>query len=267
MRNGNSFGIDFRLISIGFPNNALSSELRCRFQVGRFKSPYIMKIHTTFTLLSIFAVAALGQSQAATVLINGGFESPALASSGINGFFPQGDVPGWETTASDGLIEVWGDGFLTVPAYAGSQFAEINATQTGSLYQEVTIPIVGLVDYGFVHRARVQDGESLRVDVTYLGVDNLFGTADDVLVVDGGVVGNQFSSVMSQWTDNQVDDAFVSVAGGNYRFSFGSISGGTVGNFIDEVRFGVDAIPEPSSCVLLALTAGVSCSLRRRVIA
>jgi hypothetical protein len=63
-------------------------------------------------------------------------------------------VPGWTTTASDALIEIWSSGFNGVASPDGEQFAELNATQDSELYQDVaTVPGQKLT-WSLYHRAR-----------------------------------------------------------------------------------------------------------------
>ena len=46
---------------------------------------------------------------------NGGFETPGVPA-GTFDQFPAAVVPPWQTTDGAGLIEIWGTGFLGVPA-------------------------------------------------------------------------------------------------------------------------------------------------------
>jgi hypothetical protein len=83
-------------------------------------------------------------------ITNGGFEAP-----GIGGTYPimNADlVPGWSTTAPDNQIEIWRD--MGVTPDSGSQFAELNANQVSTLYQDVaTVPGQVLV-WSLAHRGR-----------------------------------------------------------------------------------------------------------------
>ncbi|MER5295586.1 hypothetical protein ABT382_26460, partial [Streptomyces pharetrae] len=74
-------------------------------------------------------------------LRNGGFEEPTVSGVEIlpDASQPQAPkhVPGWLTTATDHRIELWRSGFNGVPAAEGSQFAELNANQESTLYQDL----------------------------------------------------------------------------------------------------------------------------------
>jgi hypothetical protein len=214
------------------------------------------------THLLISYLGALAASSAASVIQNGSFEAPDIPSGSFNASVF--NVPGWSTTDSQGRIEIWDNNF-GVSAHAGRQHAEINAFENSALYQDVTIDLAGLVDFGFAHRGR-SGVDTLRVDVTYAGIDALFGTGDDVVVVDGNVF--QYSTNNTAWAFYAENDVFTSVAGGIYRFSYGAVSTATgspaSGNFIDSVSFGVDAIPEPSSALMAGFCGVVGIFRRRR---
>ena len=104
----------------------------------------------------------------------------------------------------------------------------------------------------------------MRVDVTYSGLDGIFGTADDALLVDGSLASNQYSAGNTSWILTQVDNAFTSVVGGGYRISFTATSEASgndgIGNFLDNVTV---TVPEPSGAILIGV-AGLLVLLHRR---
>jgi hypothetical protein len=77
---------------------------------------------------------------APVALVNGSFELPDIPN-GTNGFFTV--VPGWTTTASDGIFEFWGSGFGGVPAADGTQFIELNAFVPGTVFQVIDTSTLG----------------------------------------------------------------------------------------------------------------------------
>jgi len=161
-----------------------------------------------------------------TAVINGGFEIPALPPAGF-GLFNDTQVPGWQTTASDGLFEYWGDGFLGVPSAEGNNFVELNANEVSTLYQDLpTVPGTTL-QWSLEHRGR-------------LGVDTM-----RVLIGDpaGPLVqsGPDLSDDNTAWGAHSA--LYVVPAGQTMtRFAFVSVSaaGGdpTFGNLLDAVSFG-----------------------------
>lgn len=103
----------------------------------------------------------------------------------------------------------------------------------------------------------------MQVTITYFGANGILGGGDDVTTFT-----KQYSSGTSAWSYYVENDKFTSVAGGVYRFAYSAVSTAgnnlTVGNFIDNPTFGIDAIvvPEPSAAVLGLL--GVTFLMRRR---
>ncbi|MFJ2028618.1 Ig-like domain-containing protein [Streptosporangium sp. NPDC087985] len=74
-------------------------------------------------------------------LANGSFEAPPV--TGFQ-FLPDASTNpgiGWHTTATDRLLEFWHTGTNGVPSAHGRQFAELNAHQAATLYQDLpTVP-------------------------------------------------------------------------------------------------------------------------------
>lgn len=87
------------------------------------------------------------------LLVNSDFEDVNLP--GTNAQLDASLVDGWNTTAIDNKIEIWRDGFLGHPAYSGTFFAELNATQPSALYQDVETTEGEIIKWGFAHRGRV----------------------------------------------------------------------------------------------------------------
>ena len=240
-------------------------------------------------LLSLLCANA----QAASTLINGNFDGFSMSTAPYNTAYDSvtntngynqdfGSAPlirsyrdtvtgmGWRTTApaqtadtlnfSSIAVELWASGAQSVPSTTGfGQFAELNAYVVAALYQDVQITESGLVDYTFSHRGRAGT-DVLKVLITYLGADNAIGGGDDVVKVD-----TDFSDGNTAWGTYSVNDAFASQPGGFYRFSFGAVSaqgGASQGNFLDNVGFGVNVVPEPSAALLGA--CGALALLRRR---
>lgn len=197
--------------------------------------------------LFLASVAVLLPLSANAALINSGFESPSFGPSDGN-FVGEGSMPGWHTTAAEQVMEVWYDNTRGVPAYEGLQFLEMDAASYATIFQDASgIAAGSVVGFQFAHRGR-SGFDTMRLDITDLGVNNLLGGGDDTLL---------FSK---QYSDDNVDWGFYTGAGerrivalGNsIRVSFVAISsagGPTNGNFLDAANFGagigVSQIPEP----------------------
>lgn len=138
----------------------------------------------------------------------------------------ESNIPGWSTTATDQKIEIWRSGYGNVPAFAGSYFAELNATQIGTLYQPFTASAPIAVTVSFAHRGR------------YSGVDKM-----EVLIVDQ-VTGNAIS--LGTYSDNDSMWRYYTLPPqalpqGSYYLEFKSISSNNGsgpsngGNFLDSI--------------------------------
>lgn len=228
-------------------------------------SKYLARVFITAGL----AVCATSSAQAG--LVNGSFETPYVAD-GNWGLFD--NVTGWKTTSTDGVIELWGNGFSSlsggpVYAYEGRQFAEINATQFATLYQDVSgISAGSIVGFQFAHRGR-SGLDSMRLTITDLGGNNQLGGGDDtVLFVDDYSDGN---TAWGFYTS--AEELPIAALGNTIRFAYQALTtasgNSTVGNFIDAADFGVGIavqnIPEPAVLALMGLgLAGLGLSRRRK---
>ncbi|GEM_PF-4366637 len=159
----------------------------------------------------------IGFIRANITLIDSSFEVPVISSDWS--YVDADNVPGWHTTASDNLMEFWQDGFQRVNAYHGKQFAEIDATQIASIYQDITTTPGAILYWHIAHRGRG-------------GVD----TAE----MDIGSPGNtNFQKIMQTGSDDwKVYEGAYRVPDGQTttRFLFKAVSsagGASYGNFVD----------------------------------
>lgn len=175
-------------------------------------------------------------------LVNGSFEEPPVSGEEQlpDASRPQAarHVPGWLTTAADHLVELWHTGFLGVPSADGTQFAELNATQVSTLYQDLPTTPGTTLYWRLDHRGR---------------------NGQDTMALDIGVPGavveqRQFTDGNTAW--GHYTGTYVVPAGQTTtRFAFRSVAaaGGnqSIGNFLDGVFFGTaplvvltkDAVP------------------------
>jgi hypothetical protein len=210
----------------------------------------------------------------AALFTNGGFEEPDRPDAA---FFPvlvsQASVPGWSTTSSAGVIEIWRNGFVdfsgnTFLAFEGDQFVELNALSADTLFQDVGgISAGSLVGFEFAHQGRF-GVDTMQFRLTDLGADNGPGGGDDTILFQQSYTANN-----TGWQFHVNPDP-ITALGNDVRIELVSISaagGNTQGNFVDAVAFGVDAgnvVPEPSSFILLligsTLSGGLAMARRRR---
>lgn len=130
----------------------------------------LLSLVLTFCMvLSLVPMSALATGDSSSdpdrvdnAIVNGSFEKPAQTSE----LAPQLNattVPGWSTTATDHLIEfgvnigrssapqLWGTD-RSIPD--GNQFAELNADETSTLYQNVSTVDGHIYEWGLSHRGR-----------------------------------------------------------------------------------------------------------------
>ena len=186
-------------------------------------------------------------SQCQIVTVNAGFELPD-----ISGPYPplisDYTIPGWRTTATDHMIEVWPDpNFENIPAYEGEQFIELNANQVSGVYQDYNTPAQGTVfSYSFAHRARTITSQP-ATDVVQLQAGPPQGPFVNV--------GPPASATNTAWVVN-TGTYTVPADQPVTRFIFQAVSAGngnpTVGNFLDAISFtannGVIAFQEDVDC-------------------
>jgi hypothetical protein len=85
---------------------------------------------------------------------NGGFEENDPPGNPSYAFFNESVVDGWETTAGDGLIEIWDSGFNGVPSYSGAFHAEINGNSAARLFQTLAVNPGDQLEWEIAHRGR-----------------------------------------------------------------------------------------------------------------
>ncbi|MFF3557984.1 isopeptide-forming domain-containing fimbrial protein [Streptomyces tsukubensis] len=162
-------------------------------------------------------------------LVNGSFESPAVTDMA---FLPDasqtqvsGRVPGWLTTASDHMIEIWHSGFQGVPSADGAQFAELNANEVSTLYQDLPTSPGTKLYWRLYHRGR-QGRDTMALDIGAPG-----STVEQRRFTDGNTAWGRYNGVYTVPAGQTLT-----------RFAFRSISaaGGNrgIGNFLDGIFFG-----------------------------
>lgn len=123
-----------------------------------------MVLAMALSLLPTSILAADTRSVTDNAIKNGSFEEPAFHDKN-SPQWPANNVPDWDTTASDKLIEfgstrktgkvphIWGN--PDIPD--GDQFAELNADEESTLYQYATTVGGNVYEWGLSHRGREGD--------------------------------------------------------------------------------------------------------------
>ena len=181
-------------------------------------------------------------SLAPDLLCNTDFEDVQLAAPNTFTLVSQSSVPCWKTTASDGMIEVWGNGFLGVPAYKGTQFIELNANEVSTLYQDF----------------KVTEGNSAKISFAHRGRNGV-----DVMSVEVGPVNGPFENIgtistsNTNWSYHTIDYTFPTNGDSNYRIKFNSVSstgGPAVGNFLDAFSIVYSSCPSDTTYSMVTVT-------------
>lgn len=121
----------------------------------------LMVLAMALSLLPTSILAADTRSVTDNAIKNGSFEEPAFVIKD-SPQWPANNVPGWDTTASDKLIEFGSTRKTgTVPHILGKpdipdgkQFAELNADEESTLYQYATTVGGNVYEWGLSHRGR-----------------------------------------------------------------------------------------------------------------
>ena len=173
-------------------------------------------------------------------IANGGFETPPVTADTFT-LFPAADVPPWQTTDGSGEIEIWGDGFLGVPAFEGNAFAEINANTAATLYQDVVSTPGATMTWSIEHRGRDGD-DSMQV---LIGDGNV---ADVNGATGWDFISGDLTDGTADWGTHS-DDYVVPDGQTCTRFAFRAVStasgSDSVGNLLDAVTFAVTLPPDP----------------------
>ncbi|MEV7013558.1 Ig-like domain-containing protein [Streptosporangium sp. NPDC051022] len=170
-------------------------------------------------------------------LANGSFEAPPV--TGYQ-FLPDASVnPGiaWHTTATDRLVEFWRTGTNGVPAADGQQFAELNAHQFSTLYQDLPTVPGTLMTWSLYHRGVLgTDVMHVLIGAPGATVAQIPAGASSPDITDGNTAWRHYTGVYVVPPGQTVT-----------RFAFQSVStaGGSpgTGNLLDGVVFETPTCP------------------------
>lgn len=194
-----------------------------------------------FRPCAMLAAAALLASAPAAmaqrVIVNPSFESNDPQGPGAANFeiYANGSVVGWNSAS--GEIELWDTNFLSVPAYDGSVFAEMNANVPGALYQNICMVNGETIGWTFAHRART-GGPATQT--ARFQIANSSGTLIQNLATQASTTANQV------WNVN-TGSATYTGASGVQRVQFITTDAGSYGNFLDDIRISLNPFIELSA--------------------
>lgn len=171
---------------------------------------------------------------------NTDFESPT-ATGAFPNLFAENLVDCWDTTSSDGIIEIWPPGFEGVLAYSGNQLIELNGNVPGTLFQDFSVIPGTSISVSFAHRGR---------------------QGNDVVGVEIGPIGGPFVS-LGNFTDNttwnlhSVNYTIPTGSGNDYTLRFVSVSssGGSpsIGNLLDAISISSLSCPSQAATGTVSL--------------
>ncbi|WP_051554818.1 ice-binding family protein [Maribacter antarcticus] len=163
-------------------------------------------------------------------IVNESFENPIIPNNSYR-ILHESAIEGWSTTATDGRIELWSDGFLGVPAFDGNQFAELNANQNSALYQNLCLTPGTVMAWSLRHRGRA-GVDVMRVRI---GADLASATVQATMSDDNDAWG--YYSGFYTVPAGQVNTTFIFEA---VSTANGSLS---VGNLIDDIQVTIADVP------------------------
>lgn len=131
--------------------------------VGKRWMSALLALILMMTLLPAPSAAADDSLNVENAIQNPGFETPPIGKTYLQ--MSQENVSAWKTTAKEGMIEFGGNwDSHTAPHYdtstdkhnaEGNQFAELNADEESTLYQNVTTVGGNVYEWGLQHRGRI----------------------------------------------------------------------------------------------------------------
>jgi hypothetical protein len=165
------------------------------------------------------------------VIQNGGFELPVIPPAATSGQ-SQINVPGWKTTATDKVIEVWSTGAQSTLSAEGNQFVELNANQASTLFQSLCLNEGSEVEWSVKHKGRI----GTDVAVVKIGADLASATIQDSLI-DGKLTWGAYSGTYTV-PPGQKQTVFA------FQAISSSIGDASFGNLLDDVRVTLVSGPE-----------------------
>lgn len=181
-----------------------------------------------FFLIIFLFIYNLSFAQIPTrLIVNPGFEQPSLGCTNCYNLFPDGNVPGWNTTDPTAVIEIWGTNFQSKTSHSGSQFAEINANNSAFLYQELCLAPNEVVNYSIWYLKRTANTEQMKAQLTEL---------------NNTVISQSITYTATNTWTNYTGTLTNNGTGGLKRIGFVAVTAGSTGNLIDDITISLKPI-------------------------
>lgn len=212
---------------------------------------------------AILLLSPLGIAQA-DLIVNGGFEAPALAPGAFLTIGPGGEPAGFAWTVSSGNVDVGHNPvspFINFDAFEGNQGLDLNGTQRGAIFQDFATNVGQMYLLTFVYADNPVEGGISSADIR----------VSDVMLNSMLLSDSVFHSTSTNSPVPDADFGFYSesftATGTLTRLAFSSTSASNTasgGILLDAVS--VSAVPEPS-VISLAYLFGLMLTLGRRRLA
>ena len=137
------------------------------------------------------------------------------------------DIPDWDTTANDDLVEIWETGFIGIFSVDGDYHAELSATEPSILFRDIIAAEDDIILWSAWHRGR--DG----TDTAHVIIDDpaLNANVEQVMTTGNANWQNYSGSYVVPPDQPQTRLSLVSVASASPYSS--------IGNFVDLVEIAV----------------------------
>lgn len=178
------------------------------------------------------------------VFINPSFEEPTV--TGSNGYNTLADskVPGWTTSATDHMIEMWNQhGYDSLVEKKkvpdGNQIIEMNATQGASSYQDFDTVPGQKIYYSLQHGGRAgTENMDLKIGAPKSGA-----ITDPKNPTEGGEADRVIRDTVTKGKWNRRTGVYTVPAGQTKsRIAFSSPDSGGMGNLLDDIRFNTKGV-------------------------
>ncbi|MGD9722359.1 MAG: DUF642 domain-containing protein [Pirellulales bacterium] len=206
-----------------------------------------------------FGLVFLAARAAPAALVNGGFESPALAPNNFQTITPGTEPVGFAWLVASGSVDIGHlpiSPFIDYSAYEGNQVLDLNGLTNGTVYQVfATTPNQAYI-LSFAYADNSNEGGISTADIDVVDAVSLASLLSDSISHSTSTNGPPASA---DWT--LYSQIFVAT-GASTRLTFTSTSASTTasgGIIIDAVAVNV---PEPATWILLVV-AGLSLLVAR----